>query len=139
MGKVVEDKRTILEWLASTEFQHAQLSGWVNERHLEVWFPQREDLYKPGERIDAALTLNLHPQWPKIAKRPISKPEFLRILMAVTITDSIHEIMESITVDGEKPWNPHPENENDMWDCILDVAQAAGRRIVKEYKYGVAE
>jgi|SRR6185437_2456495 len=130
------DRRDIHEWFADTTYQGEVLAANHNPiaNLLEVDFPRRKDIDNPERTIDALLGLHCHPQWPKFRK-PIARESAERIVYAVCVADALHEIVESVKIDGERPLCPHPDDgpEDDMWDLLLDLGQMVARRLVKEH------
>jgi len=129
-----DDRREVEEWFADTTYQGETLRAYFPEHNdlVEVYFPLRQDIDRPERTIDAMLCLNRHPQWPKF-RYPIARESAERIIYAVAVADALHEVIESIKIDGERPLCPHPTNEDDMWDLLLDIGQSVARRLVKEH------
>lgn len=131
----MRDQRSILDWLADSSYQGESMSGYWDGHALSVHFPDRDDLRKPGETINADLIIHHHPQWPNL-DRAIARRSAERVIFTAAIADAIHEIAESITIDGEPVLKAHQEtgmDEDDMWDIITDCATQAAIKILKEH------
>lgn len=126
------EKKSIEEWAADITYAGESFGMYHVDRWVEAWFPRRPDLCKPGEEIDAALHVHAPIQWPNLDKS-ITKESALRIIFAMAIADSIHEVAEKVCFDGDHVLAPHPENEDPMWATILSVAAEAAIRLLKEH------
>lgn len=124
-------KKPIEHWAADVTYGDEQFGMYADGLRLEGYFPRRADIDNPEKMIDAMLAVYYHPQWPRF-ERPISRESALRVIYAVAIADAIHEVTELIKFNGVRPVKPHPQAEDQMWDTLLDVAQTASVRLLKE-------
>lgn len=126
------DLRTIEEWGADTKYQSKRFGFYWDGECLEAYFPERECLTRPGKMIDAALRLSHNPEWPTF-KRPIGRKTAEQIIMTAAIVDALHEVTESIKIDGELLVTPHPRDETKVWAVLESIAEQAARRLLAEH------
>lgn len=123
-----------MEWYADSTFRDEQMAAYLGQGgYLEVFFPKREDIDKPGEMIDAMLAVTTHETWPLDLDLPINAVTAQHIIYTVAMIDSLHEMLESVKIDGKRPLNPHLANEDPAWGVLMDIANDAVKRLMKEY------
>ena len=125
MQKAIEDHA------ADFTFKGEQFSMYFDayESSLEAFYPKRACIENPEKMIDAALRVYVHPSWPDL-EWPISRKAAEEIILGVSLADAIHETIESLR---PRLKDPHPPDEDRMWDFLIDVGAEAARKIMKGY------
>ncbi len=129
--------KTFKEWMKFLEvsYQDEPLHASSHLDHLTVYFPDRIDLDNPDRRIDASLSIMQPPDWVV----QIDEEQFLHELVAICVADSLHEILESIKIDGERPFRPHPirqvhgVGEDSMWELLMILGNGVAKRLLEDH------
>ena len=117
-----------MEWAADCKYQGHQFSMWADSVFTESYFPRREDIDNPGEQIDAMLALDTLPDWN--VEDPITREEALKIIFTCSITDALHEVVESIKVKGRRPLAPHADG---VWPILQKIAAEAAEELLASH------
>ena len=107
-------------------------NGRAPKRFLYVEMPDRADSNDPTRQINGDLAVWAPRGWPGLSDTVTDDEALLPILTAMIVND-LHELTEYMGLDGVRIFDPHPENEDELWRLLTKLAGSTARGLIQDH------